>query len=42
MSAIYSALAAVMADVDHVAKRDVNQHQRFHFQKMCIYCRQIV
>lgn len=32
MSGIYAALAAVMADVDHVAKRDVNQHQRFHFR----------
>ena len=30
--AIYAALAAVMADVDHVAKRDLNQHQRFHFR----------
>lgn len=29
---IYTALAAVMADVDHVAKRDVNQHQNFRFR----------
>lgn len=29
---IHEALAAVMADVSHVAKRDVNQHQRFHFR----------
>ena len=27
---IHEALAGVMADVSHVAKRDVNQHQRFH------------
>lgn len=32
MTAIYAALAAVMADVDHVAKRDVNQHQKFNFR----------
>lgn len=32
MSDIYSALAAVMADVSHVAKRDINQHQRFNFR----------
>lgn len=31
-SQIYAALAAVMKDCDHVAKRDVNQHQRFHFR----------
>ena len=30
--AIYGQLAAVMSDCDHVAKRDVNQHQRFHFR----------
>lgn len=29
---IYQALSEVMADVGHVAKRDVNQHQRFHFR----------
>lgn len=29
---IHEALAGVMADVSHVAKRDVNQHQRFHFR----------
>lgn len=29
---IYAALAAVMSDVDHVAKRDVNQHQNFRFR----------
>lgn len=32
MSEIYAALAAVMADVDHVAKRDRNEHQRFLFR----------
>ena len=32
VSAIYGQLAQVMADVRHVAKRDVNQHQRFHFR----------
>ena len=32
MTAIYEALAAVMADVNHVAKRDINQHQRFNFR----------
>lgn len=32
MTTIYAALAAVMSDVDHVAKRDVNQHQRFNFR----------
>lgn len=32
MSAIYTALAAVMADCDHVAKRDRNEHQRFMFR----------
>lgn len=32
MSEIYSALAAVMADCDHVAKRDVNTHQNFRFR----------
>lgn len=30
--AIYGQLAAVMADCTHVAKRDVNQHQRFYFR----------
>lgn len=29
---IYAALAAVMAEVDHVAKRDLNSHQNFHFR----------
>jgi hypothetical protein len=29
---IYTALAAVMRDVSHVAKLDVNQHQRFNFR----------
>jgi hypothetical protein len=29
---IYTALAAVMADCDHVAKRDRNEHQRFLFR----------
>lgn len=29
---IYTALAAVMADCDHVAKRDKNEHQRFMFR----------
>lgn len=29
---IYIALAAVMADCDHVAKRDRNEHQRFLFR----------
>lgn len=32
MSEIYAALAAVMADCDHVAKRDKNEHQRFMFR----------
>jgi hypothetical protein len=32
MSDIYAALAAVMADCDHVAKRDRNEHQRFMFR----------
>lgn len=32
MSEIYAALAAVMADVDHVSKRDRNEHQRFLFR----------
>lgn len=32
MSDIYAALAAVMADCDHVAKRDRNEHQRFLFR----------
>lgn len=32
MSEIYTALAAVMADCDHVAKRDRNEHQRFLFR----------
>lgn len=32
MSDIYTALAAVMADCDHVAKRDRNEHQRFLFR----------
>lgn len=32
MSDIYSALAAVMADCDHVAKRDRNTHQNFMFR----------
>lgn len=32
MSAIYAALADVMADCDHVAKRDRNEHQRFLFR----------
>lgn len=32
MSDIYTALAAVMADCDHVAKRDRNEHQRFMFR----------
>lgn len=30
--AIYAALAAVMDDCKAVAKRDLNQHQRFHFR----------
>ena len=29
---IHKALAAVMADVGHVAKRDRNEHQRFLFR----------
>lgn len=29
---IYKALAAVMADVDHVSKRDRNEHQKFMFR----------
>lgn len=29
---IYTALAAVMADVSHVAKRDFNEHHRFNFR----------
>lgn len=29
---IYAALAAVMADVDHVSKRDRNDHQKFMFR----------
>lgn len=32
MPDIYTALAAVMADCDHVAKRDKNEHQRFLFR----------
>lgn len=32
MTDIYGALAAVMADVDHVAKRDRNEHQKFLFR----------
>ena len=32
MSDIYPALAAVMADVSHVAKRDRNSHQNFNFR----------
>lgn len=32
MADIDTALAAVMADVDHVAKRDRNEHQRFLFR----------
>jgi hypothetical protein len=32
MTDIYAALAAVMADCDHVAKRDRNEHQRFLFR----------
>lgn len=32
VSDIYTALAAVMADCDHVAKRDRNEHQRFLFR----------
>jgi hypothetical protein len=32
MSEIYAALAKVMAEVDHVAKRDRNEHQRFLFR----------
>lgn len=32
MTSIHEALAGVMTDVSHVAKRDVNQHQRFHFR----------
>lgn len=32
MTDIYTALAAVMADCDHVAKRDRNEHQRFLFR----------
>ena len=32
MSAIYAALAAVMADCDHVAKRDRNTQQNFAFR----------
>ena len=30
--AIYAQLAAVMTECTHVAKRDVNQHQRFYFR----------
>lgn len=32
MPLIHDALASVMADVDHVAKRDRNEHQRFLFR----------
>lgn len=32
MADIYTALAAVMAEVDHVAKRDRNTHQNFNFR----------
>jgi len=32
VSEIYAALAAVMADVDHVSKRDRNEHQKFLFR----------
>lgn len=32
MTSIYASLAAVMKDVDHVAKRDKNEHQRFMFR----------
>lgn len=32
MTDIYTALAAVMADCDHVAKRDRNDHQKFMFR----------
>jgi hypothetical protein len=32
MTDIYTALAAVMSDCDHVAKRDRNEHQRFLFR----------
>lgn len=32
MSDIYTALADVMVDVDHVAKRDRNEHHRFIFR----------
>lgn len=32
MSDIFTDLAAVMAGVDHVAKRDKNEHQRFMFR----------
>lgn len=32
MTTIFQALASVMSDVDHVAKKDVNQQQRFTFR----------
>lgn len=32
VGAIYGSLAAVMAEVDHVAKRDFNQHARYNFR----------
>jgi hypothetical protein len=32
MTTIYTALAAVMKDCDHVAKRDRNEQQRFNFR----------
>lgn len=32
MTSVYAALAAVMADVDHVAKRDINRDQRYVFR----------
>lgn len=32
MTTVYAALAAVMTDVDHVAKRDINRQQKFTFR----------
>src|SRR5215207_1997476 len=32
VTTVYEALAAVMAEVDHVAKRDVNRAQKFTFR----------
>lgn len=32
MTTVYAALAAVMADVDHVAKRDINRDQKYVFR----------